>query len=177
MSRRRERFQSLTESEPESVRAHLKERIYGAFSCLTSLLVLASHVGSHTGPADVWRAMLDVVLSLASLWAASLFAEYLAHAMSHRSVTRHDWGHMVTSTWQIMVAGGPSLVVLLACAAGLYSLHTALWIAIWLVVAGLGLFAWLSVRRSDIGWVHKLTAMAALVGIGVVIVGLKVAVH
>lgn len=165
------------ELSPSDARALLKERIYGAFSCLTSLLVLAGHVAQPADHQAVWRALLDVVLTLSSLWLASLFAEFLAHLVSHDRVTAHDWVHMARSTWQIMAAGIPSVFALLLCRAGLWELPTALWVSIGLVIASLGLFAWLAVRRTSLGPFTRFVMMAVLVAIGCVVVGLKLLAH
>jgi len=55
----------------EHVFAVLRERLYGAISCLAALAVLAHYTTADT---SAWSRLLDVAVASGGLWAASLFA-------------------------------------------------------------------------------------------------------
>jgi hypothetical protein len=60
----------------EHVFAGLRERLYGAISCLAALAVLARYTTADT---SAWSRLLDVAVATGGLWAASLFADFVAH--------------------------------------------------------------------------------------------------
>ncbi|OPX12574.1 hypothetical protein B1790_03170, partial [Mycobacterium sp. AT1] len=64
----------------EHVVVLLRERLYGAISCLATLAVLSRHADADT---DAWELVLDVALASGGLWAASLLAHWVSHLAVH----------------------------------------------------------------------------------------------
>jgi hypothetical protein len=52
-----------------------------------------------------------------------------------------------------------------------------MWIAMWIVVGELGIIAMLAVRRTQLAWWQQVITVAGLVGVGVVVVGVKIIAH
>ena len=79
----------------------LRERLYGAISCLATLAVLTRYTDDDTA---AWTRVLDVTVAAGGLWAASLLAHWVAHlavygrgprgkeALTDRAVVRADPG-------------------------------------------------------------------------------------
>jgi hypothetical protein len=155
--------------------ARLRERLYGAISCLAMLAVLARYTSADT---NAWTRVLDVAVATGGLWAASLLADWLAHLGVHR---RAPLGRttlrMLRSSGQILEAALVPLLLLVA--AGLGWLHTdvAMWTAIWVLVAELGIITFLAVRRAHLHWWQKTFAVTALAGVGIFVVTVKVLAH
>jgi hypothetical protein len=159
----------------QTLAALLKERIYGDFACLSSLLVLTGHVDDG---ADGWSALLDVGVVLIGLFGASLVAEFLGHtgALGHPPHGRELW-QMTRASGQILEAGVPAAILMILAGLDVIPFDIALWIAIWVLTATLGLFALLAARRTSLSWWGKTLLVLALLGVGVLVVGLKYLAH
>ena len=59
--------------------ARLRERLYGAISCLATLAVLARYTTEDT---SAWVRVFDVAVATGGLWAASLLADWVAISVS-----------------------------------------------------------------------------------------------
>jgi hypothetical protein len=68
-------------------------------------------------------------------------------------------------------------VILAVAGFGLLSTDTATWIAAWTLVAELGVIALLAVRRSGLPWWQQAFAVVGLVGVGVLVLGIKILAH
>jgi hypothetical protein len=153
----------------------LRERLYGAISCLATLAVLVRYTAEGT---SAWARILDVAVATGGLWAASLLADWVAHlGVYGRAPRRRAAGRMLQSSAQILQAAFLPLVVLAAAGVGLLSTYTAMWIAMWIVVGELGIIALLAVRRTQLAWWQQVITVAGLVGVGVVVVGVKIIAH
>ncbi len=64
---------------PEVTAAVLRERIYGGIACLSTILVLLRYTDADDSS---WTAVVDVAIATGGLWAASLFADYVAHLVA-----------------------------------------------------------------------------------------------
>jgi hypothetical protein len=163
-------------NEPvEHVVTLLRERLYGAISCLATLAVLARYTDTET---SAWARVLDVAVATGGLWAASLLADWVAHLGVYRRGPRgRDAVRILQSSGQILEAAFLPLVVLVAAGVGLLSTYTAMWIAMWILVAELGVIALLAVRRTELPWWQQALAVAGLVGVGVLVLGIKILAH
>ena len=73
-----------------------------------------------------------------------------------------------------------SLLPLLALATagiGLFETDTATWIAKWILVAELGVIALLAVRRTQLPWWQQIAGGSLLIGVGVLVIGIKIIAH
>lgn len=168
--------QAREELTPTETAALFKERIYGNIACLSTVIVLSEH--REEDHSTAWSALLDIVILLVSLGAASFLAELVAHLSAHGAPPKlRELTHMVRGAGQILAAGAvPSLLLILA---GLNVLRygPALNAGIWVLVVSLGLFALLAARRSALPRWGKTLLVAVLVGLGIVVVLLKTLAH
>ncbi len=159
----------------EDVVARLRERLYGAISCLATLAVLARYTGEDT---SAWVRVFDVAVATGGLWAASLLANWVAHLGVYGTAPRgREWLQMMRTSGQIFAAAFPPLVVLAVAGLGLLSTYTAMWIAMWLLVGELGVIAFLAVRRTQLRWWQQLLTVTALVAVGALVVSIKIVAH
>ncbi|HJT94262.1 MAG TPA: hypothetical protein VJ777_20390 [Mycobacterium sp.] len=167
---------AAAENEPvEHVVALLRERLYGAISCLATLAVLARYTTEDT---SAWARILDVAVATGGLWAASLLADWVAHLGVYRGSPRgRAWLRMLQSSAQILEAAFLPIVVLAVAGFGVFDTDTATWIAAWVLVAELGVIALLAVRRTELPWWQQALAVAGLVGVGVLVLGIKILAH
>ena len=84
---------------------------------------------------------------------------------------------MLQSSGQILEAAFLPLVVLAVAGLGGLNTYTATWIASWVLVAELGVIALLAVRRTRLRWWQQAIAVALLVGVGVLVLGIKIIAH
>jgi len=124
----------------EHVVAMLRERLYGAISCLATLAILTRYSDEAT---SALARILDVAVATGGLWAASLLSHFVA---------------------QMAVFG-------------VLDTDTAMWIAMWMLVGELGVITLLAVRRTRLPWWQQAMAVAGLVGLGLLVVGIKMLAH
>ncbi|MEV6877649.1 hypothetical protein [Amycolatopsis sp. NPDC051128] len=153
--------------------AVLRERVYGGITCLSTLLVLAGRLREPLVP---WAAVLDLVIATGGIWAASLFAEYVSHLALHDvDGERVDLRSLLRASGQILEAAVLPGLVLVAGALGGIPFSVAVWTSVWLLVAEMGLFALLAVRRTRLPWWKQLLLVVALVALGLGVILLKMA--
>lgn len=159
----------------EHVVAMLRERLYGAISCLATLAVLTRYTEDDT---SAWSRMLDVAVTMGGLWAASLLADWVAYLSVHERAPRGmaAW-RMLQSSGQILEAAFLPLIALAAAGIGLLETDTAMWIAKWMLVAELGVIALLAVRKTQLPWWQKVLTIGGLVLVGLLVIGIKIIAH
>ncbi len=167
-------FGQLPADLPLSVAASaLRERIYGSIACLSTLLVITGYPVDHP-----WTSVIDVLVATGGLWTASVLAEIVAHIGTHGSTPQgSEVRHITWVSGQIMAASAVPLVLLVLAGLEVMSDHTAVWSGVWVLVAEMGLFAFLTVRRTSLGRWRKMILIASLVGLGLVVVVLKTLSH
>jgi hypothetical protein len=167
---------AAAEGEPvEYVVSLLRERLYGAISCLATLAVLARYTTEGT---NAWARILDVAVATGGLWAASLLADWVAHLGVYGATPRgRDALRILQSSGQILEAALLPVVIIAVAGFGVLSTYTATWIAMWVLVAELGLIAFLAVRRTQLPWWYQFFAVAGLVGVGFLVLGIKILAH
>jgi hypothetical protein len=152
----------------------LRERIYGGVACLSTLLVLISHLDAH---ATAWAALIDVAAAAGSLWAASLFADYVSHVAAHGKAAPGEAARALRASGQILEASAVPLILLVLAGAGAIPLDTALYVGVWASVGALGLFALLAARRTQLPWWRRALLVAALVALGALVVAVRTLAH
>jgi len=165
----------VEEAPVEHVVAMLRERLYGAISCLATLVVLTRYTADDTSG---WYRMLDVAVTMGGLWAASLLADWVAHLSVHgRSPRGVERWRMLQASGQILQAAVLPLAALATAGIGLLETDTALWVAKWILVAELGLIALLAVRRTRLPWWQQIVTVSFLIAVGLLVIGIKVFAH
>ena len=155
--------------------AMLRERLYGAISCLSTLAVLTHYTGDDT---SAWSRMIDVAVAMGGLWATSLLADWVAHLSVHeRAPRRLETWRMLQASSQILQASLLPLLALATAGIGLLETETAIWIAQWMLVAELGFIAFAAVHRTRLPWWQQIVTVVLLTGVGLLVIGIKVLAH
>jgi hypothetical protein len=155
--------------------AMLRERLYGAISCLATLVVLTRYTGGDT---SAWARMLDVAVTMGGLWAASLLADWVAHlSVNERAPRGTEAWRMVQASGQILQAAVLPLLALAAAGIDLLDTDTAMWVAKWILVVEVGLIALLAVRRTRLPLWQQIVTVLLLTGVGLLVIGIKVLAH
>lgn len=155
--------------------AVLRERVYGAMGCLATLAALVPYTTDTT---SAWARVFDVLLATGGLWAASMLSDWVAHLGVHRSAPRGRGAcRMAQASGQIVAAAVLPVGTLIAAGFGLLSTPTAMWVAMWILVVELGFIALLAVRRARLGLGQKLVTIAAIAGLGALVIGIKILAH
>lgn len=158
---------------PDELAEMFRERIYGSIACLASLVVLLQH-DTEGSPLS---ALLDVVIVLVSLWAASLLASFVGHTAASGIPGRSTVGRMARSAAQILPPGVVPVVLLALAGVGVMRYRPALTACVWVLVVQMGVFALFAVRRLTVPWWQRLLVVAALLVLGTGVVLLKIAAH
>ena len=179
---RTEDVERARQGEPvEHVFAVLRERLYGAISCLATLAVLARYTTETT---SAWARLLDVAVATGGLWAASLFADFVAHlGVYGNRPHRREVAAMLQASGQILQAAVIPAGVLTAAALGLLKTPTAMWIAMWAVrlaeksASDPLLIALLAVRKTQLRWWQKLLTVLILASFASLVLVIKMLAH
>jgi hypothetical protein len=159
----------------EHVFAVLRERLYGAISCLATLAVLARYTTEDT---SAWSRLLDVAVAMGGLWAASLFADFLAHIGIYGTRPhRREVGAMLQASGQILQAAVIPAALLTAAGFGVLKTYTAMWVAMWALVAELGLIALFAVRNTQLRWWERILTVLIVASFGAVVLMIKMLAH
>ncbi len=159
----------------QHVLALLRERLYGAISCLATLAILARYSDEDT---SAWVRILDIAVATGGLWAASLLSHFVAQMAVFGTAPRgRYWIQILQASGQILQAAVPPVIVLLLAVFDVLDTDTAMWIAMWTLVGELGLITLLAVRRTRLPWWQQAMAVAGLVGLGLLVVGIKMLAH
>lgn len=159
----------------EHVVALLRERLYGAISCLATLAVLARYTTEDTNP---WARVFDVAVASGGLWAAGLLADWLAHLAVHSAAPRgRDLLRILQSSGQILQAALLPVSVLAVAALADLNTYTATLVAMWILVAELAVITLLAVRRTELPWWQQGLAVLVLAGIGALVLVVKILAH
>lgn len=169
----------LMDNAPEGVTleiaaAALRERVYGSITCLSTLLVITGYQ-----PLDhPWSKLFDVMIATGGLWTASVLAEVISHLGAHQKAPGpREMRHIFWVSGQIVAASTIPLVLLLLAALTVIPLHSAVWAGVWVLVAEMGVFAFLAVRGTSLSRRARTLLIAALLLLGLLVVVLKNLAH
>jgi hypothetical protein len=143
--------------------------IYGTIVTLS--VVIAGAKAYPDGPGHV---AAIVAVTCLVFWVAHVYAHALGHSAAigeHLSLA--ELGRIGRREWSIVEAAVPSIVALLLGAIGLFEPQTAVWLAVALGLAVLGAQGIVFARVEQLGLVATVAVVALNLGLGVVLVGLK----
>jgi hypothetical protein len=164
-----------SEPAPEQIAAVLRERVYGGIACLSTLLVLVRPIESGESP---WDAVLDVAIAAGGLWAASLFADYVAHIAAHgKGMSGAEAMVAARASGQILEASAIPLVLLVIAGFGWLPYHAAVVSGVVVSIVELGLFALLTAHRAELALWKRAVLVLALLALGTLVVALKTLAH
>jgi hypothetical protein len=155
-------------------RTAIGERLAGfTYGTIVVLSVLVA--GSRAFQDDAGRIAAVVVVTSVVFWLSHVYAHGLAHSVAHdEHLSLAELRRIARREGSIVEAAVPPLAALLLGAFGAVSTKTAVWIAFGL---GLGVLAVQGIvfsRVERLHWPVALLVVAANLGLGVVLVGLKV---
>lgn len=78
---------------------------------------------------------------------------------------------------QILQAAAVPALILVVAGFGVMDTPTAVWAAMWFLVAEMGLIAFLAVHRAGLVWWQQVLAVLLLVGAGAAVVAVKMIAH
>jgi len=176
VSRRTDRARAQleqVEGGEQAIVAYFKERVYATFTGLAIVLVVSS---SEHPEAD--HAFWALILGVVGITAAGFVSDVISHLSVHRTFPgRVD---LLIST---RIAGGalgtlltPGILLLLALL-DVMPLDAALQASAIVYIATLAVIGWFAVRRSDLAWWKQVIALAILVALGLLVVGLQTLAH
>jgi hypothetical protein len=146
--------------------------VYGT---ILAMSVIAAAGG--TGPADPWRLVGFVTSSAIVFWLAHVYASALDQSIqSRRRLDLASLERVARHEAAIPLAAVPAIVAISLGALGVLRETRAIWLALALGVATLGVQAWRYAQIEDLGRSKTLAVVAWNVGLGLVIVGLKAAI-
>jgi hypothetical protein len=159
---------------PAQLVPFLKERVYVTFIGLAVLLAL----NTHAADVEPLTAVGSLLVAALGAGLAGLVSEIVAHLAVHSHLP--DAAEL---RYQVRVSGGAlatvalPVVVLLLAVAGLVPIEIALGIAIWLMALTLGAVGYIAVFRSRLAWWTKLAVFAALLLLGLLVIGVQLLAH
>ena len=159
---------------PAQLVPYLKERVYVTFIGLAVLLAL----NTHAADVEPLTAVGSLLVAALGAGLAGLVSEIVAHLAVHSHLP--DAAEL---RYQVRVSGGAlttvalPVVVLLLAVAGLVPIEIALGIAIWLMALTLGAVGYIAVFRSRLAWWTKLAVFAALLLLGLLVIGVQLLAH
>ena len=131
--------------------------------------------GVRAFPDDAGRIAALVIVTSVVFWVAHVYAHALAHSVVHdEHLSRVELLRIARREGSIVEAALPPLAALLLGAFGAFSTKTAVWIAFGLGLAVLAVQGVVFARVERLGWPATLLVVAANLGLGLVLVGLKV---
>jgi hypothetical protein len=144
--------------------------IYGTIIVLSVLVA-----GSRAFPDDAAHIAALVAVTSVVFWLAHVYAHGLAHSVVHdEHLSLAELTHIARREGSIVGAAVPPLAALLLGAFGVVSTKTAVWVAVGLGLAVLAVQGVVFARVERLSWPAALLVVAANLGLGVLLVGLKV---
>lgn len=155
-------------------RAAMGERL-GGFIYGTIIVLAVVAAGSKAYPGQAGYVAATVAVTSVVFWLAHVYAHGLAHSVAHdEHLSRAVLWSIARREGSIIGAAVLPLAALLLGALGVVSTGTAIWIAFALGLAVLGAQGIVFARVERLGPLGTLGVVVANLGLGVLLVGLKV---
>ncbi|WP_155992804.1 hypothetical protein [Nocardioides sp. URHA0020] len=150
----------------------------GGEGTITGTVVCAAAIAYSGGHTDSVAALSGVILgTVAVYWIAHLHAVTIGSALTHRHHPLAAFEHALGETWPIAGASVVPLAVLLAASLFGADLRTAAWIALGASIALLTAYSYLAGVRGGLDTWGRIASGLAGLGLGLLVVALKVALH
>ena len=154
-------------------RGAIGERL-GGFIYGTIVVLAVVVAGARAYPEDAGRIAALAGVSSLVLWLAHVYAHGLAHSVAHdRHLSLAALRNIARREGSILEAALPPVAALLIGAFGVVSTKVAVWLAIGLGLVVLAVQGITFAHVERLGRLGTLLVVAANVGLGVVLVGLK----
>jgi hypothetical protein len=157
-------------------RVAMGERL-GGFIYGTIVVLSVIVAGARAFPDEAGYIAALVAFTTAVLWLAHVYAHGLAHSVAHeRRLSLAELLHVARREGAIVEAGAPPVAALLLGALGVVSTGAAIWLAFGLGLAVLAVQGIMFARIERLSWLGTLVVVAANLGFGFLLVGLKLVV-
>lgn len=155
-------------------RTRIGERLAGfIYGTIIVLSVLVA--GARAFPHDAGHIAALVAVTSVVFWLAHVYSHGLAHSVIHdEHLSLAQLAHIARREGSIVGAAVPPFAALLLGALGVLSTTAAVWVAFGLGLAVLALQGLIFARVERLSWPAALVVVAANLGLGVVLVALKV---
>jgi hypothetical protein len=141
-----------------------------------TIVVMATVVAGYQGEdTDAWRLAVVVAVTVLVLWVAHLYSHALADSIERgRRLDRAELGAIARREWSIPAAAAPPIAALVLAAFGVLGEQAAVWLALGIGLATLGVQGARYAALEQLGRTGTLTAIALNLLLGLTIVGVKV---
>ena len=150
------------------------ERLAGfVYGTIVALAVLVA--GARAFPTDAGRIAAMILVTSVVLWVAHVYSHALAHSVAHdERVSLPELRLIARREGSIVEAAVPPLAALLLGAFDAVSTNTAVWLAFGVGLVVLAAQGIVFARVERLRWPAMLLVVAANVGLGLVLVAVKV---
>ena len=163
--------------EPDAPRDPLG-LVAGGEGTITGTVVCAAAIAYSAGSTDsVWQLSAVILGTVAVYWIAHLHAVTIGSALTHRHHPLAAFEHALAETWPIAGASVVPLVVLLLTSLLGAELKTAAWIALIASIALLTVYSYVAGIRGGLDTWGRIASGVAGLGLGLLVVLLKVSLH
>jgi hypothetical protein len=152
--------------------------VAGGEGTITGTVVCAAaiaYAGAHTDSA--WELSGIILGTVAVYWVAHLHAVTIGSSLTHRHHPLAAFEHALRETWPIAGASVVPLAVLLVTSLLGAELKTAAWTALIATIALLTGYSYLAGVRGGLDTGGRIASAAAGLGLGLLVVLLKVGLH
>ncbi len=155
-------------------RGKIGERLAGfVYGTIVVLSVIVT--GAKAFPNELGHIALLVGVTTIVFWLAHVYANALAFSVGHDAhLSLAEFGHIARHEASILAAGVPPETALILGGIGLYGEHFAIWLSFGLGMAVLAATGFVFARVERLGPMRGVVAVLANLGLGIVLVGLKV---
>ncbi len=154
-------------------RAAMGERL-GGFLYGTIVVLAVVVAGARAYPQGAGHIAVLVVVTTGVLWLAHVYAHGLAHSVAYdQHLSRAELSRIAWREGAIVEAALPPVAALLLGALGVVSTQVAVWAALVLGLVVLAAQGVVFARVERLAWLGTLVVIAANLGLGVLIIGLK----
>jgi hypothetical protein len=143
--------------------------IYGTIVALSVIVA-----GARAYPDAAGHIAALVIVTNVVFWLAHVYAHGLAHSVSHDERLRlPDLLRIARREAPIVEAGVPPVAALVLGAVGVVSTEVAVWVAFGLGLAVLAVQGIMFARVERLSWLGTVVVVAANLGLGFLLIGLK----
>jgi len=154
-------------------RVAMGERLAG-FIYGTLVVLAMVTVGAKAYPDRPGRIAALVLVTSVVFWLAHVYAHGVGRSVSRgERLSLAELGHIARHEGAIVEAALPPVAPLLLAALGVISTDVAVWTAFGLGLVVLAVQGWEFARAERMGWLGTSTAVAANLGFGLLLVGVK----
>lgn len=150
----------------------------GGEGTITGTVVCAAVIAYAGNSAEsLAKLCLAILGTVAVYWIAHLHAETIGSSLTHAHHPRAAFEHALSETWPILGASVAPVAVLVVASLLGAELRTASWIALSFCIALLAIYSYLAGVRSGLDLQGRLMSAGAGLGLGLLVVLLKVGLH